>query len=179
MILAIDIDYREPQAQAAALLFEKWESKEPFTSYRLIIENIAPYESGSFYKRELPCITALLEIIKEEIKIIIVDGYVWLDENNRPGLGAYLFHHLKEKIPVIGVAKNKFKAPNPFMTEIYRGKSKKPLYITAAGIELKEAANFIKNMHGEFRIPDLLKKVDMLCRDWGQPNGDNKYNSAN
>lgn len=166
MIAAFDIDYQDPKAQAAALLFEKWESETPYSTYRLAIDEIAPYESGSFYKRELPCITTLLKNIQEEINTIVVDGYVWLDEHKKAGMGAYLFQYLNEKIPVIGVAKNKFKAPNPFTVEVLRGDSKKPLYITAAGIETSQAAVFIKNMHGDFRLPDLLKKVDMLCRDW-------------
>jgi len=52
------------------------------------------------------------------------------------------------------------------MQKIFRGKSTNPLYITSEGIELEIAADLILNMHGIYRIPTLLKKVDQLCRNW-------------
>jgi deoxyribonuclease V len=38
------------------------------------------------------------------------------------------------------------------------------LFITAAGVSLERAADYIKAMHGPFRLPTLLKRVDQLCR---------------
>ena len=166
MITCFDIDYQDPKANAAAVLFEHWAAESPAAVYSHIIPEIAPYESGSFYKRELPCIVSILKTIKEEIHTIVVDGYVWLDGNKKPGLGAYLFRHLGEKTRVIGVAKNRFKTPNSLAVEVFRGESKKPLFVTAAGMDVSDAVDAIRQMHGEFRIPDLLKRVDMLCRDW-------------
>jgi len=52
------------------------------------------------------------------------------------------------------------------MRKIYRGQSTNPLYITSEGIELEKSADLILNMHGDYRIPTLLKKVDQLCRNW-------------
>jgi deoxyribonuclease V len=94
--------------------------------------------------------------------LILIDGYVWLDENEI-GLGVYLYNELGGKIPVIGVAKSKFKTHSK-VKEVFRGNSHTPLYVSSIGIDLVEATQNIKNMHGSFRLPTLLKKVDQLCR---------------
>ena len=47
---------------------------------------------------------------------------------------------------------------------MYRGESKKPLFITAKGIDLDLAAHHIKEMYGPYRFPDLLKQVDSIGR---------------
>ena len=57
-----------------------------------------------------------------------------------------------------------FKDIDETRIEVLRGESKKPLYITAKGIDLHKAAEFIQKMHGDFRIPTLLKLVDSLGR---------------
>jgi deoxyinosine 3'endonuclease (endonuclease V) len=81
-------------------------------------------------------------------------------------LPLYLYRALDETVPVIGVAKNRFKTPNSLSVEVLRGESKKPLFVTAEGVEAVEVALLVQQMHGEFRIPDMLKRADMLCRDW-------------
>jgi hypothetical protein len=43
--------------------------------------------------------------------------------------------------------------------EVYRGKSIKPLYVSVIGIDLNYSAKLIKNLKGDFRIPDILKKL--------------------
>ena len=117
--------------------------------------------------RELPCILASLnQYDLDKVDMIIVDGFVWLNSEKKPNLDAYLFEKLDKKIPIIGVAKRKFHGENIFMKTIERGESKNPLFITAEGIEVNEAAELIQNMHGVFRIPTLLKAVDQLSREW-------------
>ncbi|MGG5600497.1 hypothetical protein [Myroides sp. DF42-4-2] len=75
-------------------------------------------------------------------------------------LGSYLFQALGEKTPVIGIAKSYFFTASNLVKEGYRGTSKKPLYVTAVGIDLDEAHQAIQQMYGEYRIPYLLKLVD-------------------
>jgi deoxyribonuclease V len=48
--------------------------------------------------------------------------------------------------------------------EVTRGHSLSPLYVSAAGMHLSDAMHHIQEMHGEFRIPTLLKRVDQLSR---------------
>ena len=129
------------------------------------MENIAEYVSGEFYKRELPCILSLLAKIEvESIEAIVVDGYVYLDDEGGLGLGGHLYHHLDAKIPVIGVAKAEFLSIDKQKTALVRGQSARPLYVTAAGMPLKDATAKIRSMHGEFRIPTLLRDLDKLTK---------------
>jgi len=164
MILAIDVDYREDKAFIAGVLFQNWNDTKAKKIVTTILESIEPYQSGQFYKRELPCILALLEKIKEtKLDCIVVDSYVYLGENKK-GLGAYLYEALDKKIPIIGVAKSPFRDAPLESNYIYRGKSKKPLYITSIGIDQEEAKKYILQMYGDFRIPMLLKETDRVCR---------------
>ena len=166
MILVVDVDYKNTTANVAALVFEEFGDDSALSTYTKIVEKISEYQPGEFYKRELPCILEILKIVEEKINLIIVDGYVWLNSNKKPGLGGHLYESLNGKIPIIGVAKRSFHAENDKMLKIYRGQSTNPLYITSEGIELEKSADLILNMHGTYRIPTLLKKVDQLCRNW-------------
>jgi deoxyribonuclease V len=166
MILALDVDYREKNANAAGILFSSWQDDSPKSEYSVKIENIEDYIPGKFFKRELPCLIKLIDLIKEEISVMIVDGYVWLNNENKPGLGAYLYEKYQQRFPVVGVAKRNFHSSGQNCRQILRGKSQSPLYITSAGIELDNAADLIRNMAGDNRIPVLLKRVDSLCRYW-------------
>lgn len=167
MKIVMDVGYDDTKANSASVTFQNWDDQTPISSNKIIINNIADYEPGQFYKRELPCLIQGLELYDlKEVDTIIIDGFVWLNSERKAGLGAYLFDALDKKIPIIGVAKRKFHGENIFMKMIERGKSKNPLFITAEGIDLNQAANLIKNMHGEYRIPTLLKEVDRLSREW-------------
>lgn len=48
--------------------------------------------------------------------------------------------------------------------ELCRGASRRPLYITAIGSDYLTAAEHIREMAGDHRIPTLLKTVDRLAR---------------
>ena len=90
-------------------------------------------------------------------------GVYWvkiLDEEGRYGLGAYLYEALGKEVPIIGVAKKHFKTNGKQVREVYRGQSQKPLYVTSIGLPLAEASQNIVEMHGAYRIPDLLKILD-------------------
>jgi deoxyribonuclease V len=109
MIAAVDVCYSETCATAGGVLFAQWTSERPARELREFIERVEPYEPGSFYKRELPCLLKLLEPVKDRVETIIVDGYVWLGPESRPGLGAHLYQSLGKLVPVIGVAKSIFR----------------------------------------------------------------------
>lgn len=74
----------------------------------------------------------------------------------------YLWQAMKEKVPVVGVAKTPFHSAAA--VEIIRGTSQSPLYVTAVGMDAAEAAQRIEGMAGQFRIPTLLRRVDQLAR---------------
>jgi len=110
-------------------------------------------------------ILCLLEALKvlDDIELIVVDGYVWLDEESHKGLGYHLYDALAVKVPIVGVAKAKF-GNTPTVCELLRGESEKPLYITTKDMELEEAKKAIASMYGKYRFPTLLKEVDSLAR---------------
>lgn len=165
MILAFDTYYFEDSAKTIGLQFENWSDSSYSKIFEESLSNIDKYVSGEFFKRELPCILSLIrQIDLSKCKAIIIDGYVYLDDENHYGLGAHLFEKLENKIPIIGVAKNNFKNIVNLKIEIFRGASLKPLFITSAGMDVREASELIKNMYGKYRIPELLKKVDSLGR---------------
>ncbi|GGB84695.1 endonuclease V [Flavobacterium suaedae] len=166
MILAFDTYYYNEKAKTVCLLFDKWDAAEPKQVFTEIRDNANEYIPGEFYKKELPCITALLEKIDlTNIKYIVVDGYAILDDEGKYGLGGHLYNYLEEKIPVIGVGKTNFQTVEERKREVLRGESKNPLYVTAVGIDVDTAAEYIKQMYGKYRMPTLLKKLDTLTKE--------------
>lgn len=166
MIYAFDTYYYEDFAKTVCIAFEDWSSGQENEIFSEKTEVSAEYESGAFYKRELPCILSLLEKIQlKSNDMIIVDGYVTLNDEGKIGLGGYLFEALNKKYPIIGIAKNRFSSPDSKRREVFRGESKTPLFLTAIGIDVDNVQKDIEHMHGNFRFPTLLKKLDLLTRE--------------
>jgi deoxyribonuclease V len=185
-LVCVDVDYRPRHVVTAALAFAAWESES--TSCEVVsCSDTAPagYVPGSFYERELPYVLAGLAEIGRvaglaglgepadtqpgaaRARAVIIDGYVWLGAG-RPGLGAHLHEALGQRTPVIGVAKRRFHGASDAVA-ILRGTSQVPLFVTAVGIDVTEAAAGVQRMHGAHRIPTLLKRVDRLSRDTPVP----------
>ncbi|MBP6825428.1 MAG: endonuclease V [Saprospiraceae bacterium] len=165
MICCLDVDYQSDRGQCAAVLFSNWTDAAPAKVYRSITDDIQPYVPGAFYKRELPCMLDALRLVAEPVTVLVIDGYVWLAEN-RGGLGFHLYEALNGEIPVVGVAKTKFRGVEMVAAPVYRGVSRQPLWVTAIGMDTSEAAGYIEQMAGEFRLPALLKVADGACREW-------------
>ena len=166
MIYTFDTYYFDGKARTACLGISDWKNEKPDFQLSEVIEGVEDYESGEFYKRELPCIESILKHINlTPTDILVVDGYVVLNDEGKFGLGGYLFQSLKKEIPIIGVAKNNFYGLNQLKREILRGESKNPLHITALGIDLDLAAEHIKSMHGDYRMPTILKMLDLASRE--------------
>ena len=164
MIFAVDVDYRERKAVAAGIAFDDWQNPVPANTFITQTDQVEEYQAGEFYKRELPIILMLLEQLPQLPEIIIIDGYVYLDRYQKAGLGVHLYNALKTKVAIIGVAKSRFQDIPP-ETEVFRSDSSRPLFVTAIGIDESEARGYIKKMHGNHRLPTILKAVDRLCRD--------------
>lgn len=166
MIYAFDTYYYEDFAKTVCIAFKDWNSEQENEIFNEKTKITAEYESGAFYKRELPCILSLLEKIQlKPNDIIIVDGYVTLNDEGKIGLGGYLFETLSRKFPVVGIAKNGFSSPDSKRREVFRGESKTPLFLTSIGIDVDEVQKKVEKMHGNFRFPTLLKRLDQLTRE--------------
>ncbi len=159
--LAIDVCYHSEGATAAAIGFDQWADALPCGSWKCHMPEVAEYEAGKFYLRELPCLLAVLKLLPKKPELVIIDGHVWL-RPGEPGLGMHL--HEATGIPVIGVAKTPFDLSS-HAVHVRRGTSQRPLYVTSVGIDQTLAATHIRAMHGAFRLPSLLKRVDQLCRE--------------
>jgi deoxyribonuclease V len=161
-LLAVDVQYRGSTGFCAGVSFEEWTQQNPTEEYVARRDGVNDYVPGNFYLRELPCIIDLLSAAPRA-DYIIIDGYVFLADEHHPGLGKHLFDAIGEKSAVIGVAKTRFHNV-PERYEIYRGKSRRPLFVSCVGCTMETAKESIRSMHGEGRIPTLLKSVDDLCR---------------
>jgi deoxyribonuclease V len=158
----VDVHYEGDRARAACVTSERWEDAAAQTQRTVELEAVAAYAPGEFYKRELPCVLKVLEGIDAEI--LVIDGYVFLDEHGRKGLGAHLHDALGK--PVVGIAKTAFNG-SAMAAKVLRGASKRPLYVTQVGVP--DAAERVKSMHGSSRIPTLVALVDQLSRRPSRP----------
>ncbi|MCP3140027.1 endonuclease V [Pyxidicoccus xibeiensis] len=164
MIACLDVDYRTELTVAVCVLFRAWTDSAEASHLVDRGPPAEPYEPGQFYRRELPHLLRVLAQVQEPLQAIIVDGYVWLGEE-RPGLGAHLYEALCRAVPVIGVAKTAFHSTGSAVP-VLRGQSLRPLFVTAIGMETQAAADHVRRMHGNSRIPTMLSRVDRLCRGY-------------
>jgi deoxyribonuclease V len=132
-----------------------------------VVPEVMPYRPGEFYLRELPPLRAVLRGLRG-LSLLVVDGYVDLDPAGRPGLGARA--HAEPGVPVIGVAKSAFRTAT-HAVPVLRGAATRPLFVTAAGMSRRDAADLVQAMAGRFRLPDALRRADALARagDAGNP----------
>jgi len=165
-IALLDVYYKGTGARAACVLGDTWESESPSRTYVQVIRTAEPYESGKFYRRELPCLISVLCLLPSLPDVIVVDGYVWLSPLQRPGLGAYLYEALKQARPVVGIAKSAFVGADSCsaVAQVFRGSSRNPLFVTAVGMELICAVQCVRRMAGKHRIPELMRIADQLSR---------------
>ncbi len=162
LAVCYDVHYDGDRAKACAVVFETGFEEQTVSRYCVHVKPESDYVSGQFYKRELPCILSVHKEIRETPTLAIIDGFVTLDGSKR-GLGGHLYLALGGKMPVIGVAKTFYRGCTRYM-KVYRGVSRRPLFVTCCGMELPHAASFVKSLRGQNRVPDVLAEVDHLTR---------------
>lgn len=164
MHYALDVDYRDDGSARAALVgFRAWDDAGAAHESVARVARVEPYEPGAFYRRELPCLLAALRDAPSPPTCVVVDGHAWLRALDDPGLGARLWEALGRAVPVVGVAKQAFQ--DGVAVPVLRGGSEKPLWVTAAGMDARDACRCVAVMHGAHRLPTLLKRADRACRD--------------
>jgi len=73
MIAAIDVYYPDDgSAVAGTVIFKDYTDSREYRKYTCHIPKTEAYIPGEFYKRELPCIMAALEMIIEDIDTVII-----------------------------------------------------------------------------------------------------------
>lgn len=164
MLLAIDVYYKKELARIVGVLFN-WQDLKPKEIIIENIDNVAEYIPGEFYKRELPCLLKLIKSINlEELEAIIIDGNIYVDNDLKFGLGGILWETLNRKIPIIGIAKTSFFSNKETVSEVYRGKSNKPLYVSTIDYPIENAIKNLIEMKGDYRIPSVLKELDTITK---------------
>jgi deoxyribonuclease V len=163
-IACLDVAYGAAAAAVAGAVIPSWDAERPS---RMLVRRFdgapANYEPGAFYKRELPLLLSLISELTEPLAAIVIDGYVWLAANDTSGLGGHLFTSLGHRVPVIGIAKTRYR-DDTWSCPVLRGTSRRPLFVTAAGVPTEEAAGWVRRMHGDHRIPTILALVDRATR---------------
>ena len=153
--LAVDsYYYNDSDCYTVGVIFNSWTDKKPEKIVSCHTSKFGPYIPGQFWIRELPGIKSLLgKLDMTEFDTIVVDGFVNFGKDH-PGLGEHLHELLGDSIQVVGIAKSKFTGCEKFSKPVFRGKATNPLWVQ--GID----PDVIKNMSGNYKIPDLLKILD-------------------
>jgi deoxyribonuclease V len=158
---AVDVHYMSTGgARAAAVLAADAAFAHTLAERTAVVPRVLPYRPGQFYLRELPPLSAVLNDVSG-LGLLVIDGYADLDPAGRPGLGAYA--HAEFGIPVIGVAKSRFRTAT-HAVPVLRGSSARPLFVTAAGMPAADAADLVRCMAGRYRLPDAVRRADTLAR---------------
>jgi deoxyribonuclease V len=169
VLACLDVDYRADSAVAACVVLGDWADATPLVEHSVRVPGPpAEYVPGEFFRRELPPLLAVLRTLvlpapdgSGEPAIVLVDGYVSL--GGRPGLGQHLHEALGGRVAVVGVAKTHFRSASDALP-VCRGTSARPLYVSAVGLDVAEAARGVTRMAGPFRLPAMLLRVDRLSR---------------
>ena len=163
--IAVDSYYEGDTAYNVGVVFRDLKDSQPLEIIKTETHNLSPYIPGEFYKRELPGILSILEKIElPEFDTIILDGFYKLYDGKeiRPGLGMKLEEalgeHVHSDLSIWCIAKSDFIMTSEISELVRRGKeTKKPLYVQASrGL----VGVLVKEMHGEHRIPTILKILD-------------------
>jgi deoxyribonuclease V len=158
---AVDVHYlRTGGAWAAAVLAADAAFAHVLAERTAVVPRVEAYRPGEFYLRELPPLRAVLADLSG-LGLLVVDGYADLDPGGRPGLGTRA--HAEFGIPVIGVAKSRFRTAI-HAVPVVRGSSVRPLFVTAAGMPRADAAELVRRMARRYRLPDAPRRADTLAR---------------
>src|SRR5215208_6578473 len=133
MIACLDVHYWNASARAACVLLADSSDCLPVASQLADVNDVEPYQPGSFYLRELPCLLAVLRLLTTTPAALVVDGYVWISPEGKPGLGAHLHDAIGRAAPVVGVAKTQFMTftDSTLVVPVQRGASTRPLFVTS------------------------------------------------
>ena len=148
---------------AAAVAFDAWDAPEASHTYTCQIGQIEKTTRDELDLRDLPCLLQLLRVHRLQPELIVIDGFVHLDSDETPGLGRHLHHALEGRTAVIGVAKTGLPGL-PAQFEVSREAETRPLVVTCIGIDLGEAKARLRAMHGQRRVPTLLKLVARIAK---------------
>jgi deoxyribonuclease V len=163
MKLAVAVHHDSTGALAAAVAFDEWAAPEALRSYTTRIDHVERAARGELDLRDLPCLLQLLREHALAPECIVIDGCVFLDAQDTPGLGRHLHHALGGHIGVIGVCKTAMPGM-PAQFEVHREDEARPVIVTCIGLDIGAAKARLRAMHGKRRVPTLLKLAVRLAK---------------
>ncbi|MCW1968987.1 MAG: endonuclease V [Anaerolineae bacterium] len=163
MYFSCDVQYEQKIGYAAGICFQRLQSQSVDFVVTAILQPVAEYKPGEFYQRELPCLIELIKKLETLPKIIFIDGYVWL-QNDQLALGGRLYEYLDRKVIVIGIAKSFLRIAGENISMYYKS-SHRPIYISAAGLSLDDAMQCVKEMPYQGHLPLMMKYADIAARN--------------
>jgi deoxyribonuclease V len=164
MKLAVCVHRDSAGAIAAAVAFDDWGAPEADKTYTCRIAAVEKAVRGELDLSDLPCLLQLLRQHALAPELILIDGLVHLDADETPALGRHLHHALDGRTAVIGVSKAAVPGL-PAQFEVVREAEARPLTITCIGIDLGAAKARLRAMHGQRRVPTLLKLVARIAKN--------------
>jgi len=163
-VLAMDVAYGDTgEAYAAGVGFDGFDAQTSRWEGGVLLPTTAPYEPGAFYRRELPCLMAVIQTARTagfSPDVLLVDGYASFGIPGRMALGEHLVR--ETGLPSVGIAKTAFFGA--LHREVLRGGSVQPLYVSSVGIDLADAVDAVRRMHGPHRLPEMIGRVDRAAR---------------
>jgi deoxyribonuclease V len=166
--LSTDVAYHDGTGYGIGLVFSKFTDDTAESVIEVIVPDVGEYVPGEFYKRELKVLLAIHEeyvrLYKKEPLCIFIDAYV--DLGDKKGCGQYFADAIENTAVIIGIAKNAYVPADKVCEKVLRGTSVKPLFVTSTIVPKEDAAVLVKMLHGENRFPTLIKKTDMLTKEF-------------
>jgi deoxyribonuclease V len=166
--LSTDVAYHDGTGYGVGVVFHGCFDDTPADVIEVIVKDVGEYTPGEFYKRELKVLMAIYEEFTKRYEkpplVVFVDAYVDLGE--KKGCGQYFAEATEDASIVIGIAKNPYTPADAVTEKVLRGSSTRPLYVTSTIIPKEDAGTLVKMLHGSNRHPTLIKKTDMLTKDF-------------
>ena len=162
LLVAVQVDGE--QANAAAVAFDAWDAPEATKTYFTHVAQVGKAVRGELDLRELPCVMQLLAEHKLEPELVLIEGFVYLDADDTPGLGQRLFEALGGKVPVVGLSKKSLPELSS-QFEVMREDETPPLIVTSVGLDIGAAKVRVRSMHGRKRVPTLMKLAARLAKN--------------
>lgn len=161
-ILALDVAYKGSQYKGVGIVFSEWTQGEPSEVIEIKGRNNAPYIPGEFWKKEVPILKELCKNL-DQIKTIIVDGFLEVLDDRTEELNSSFYEHLMKELKgwkgqVIGIAKSDFGETGKKGYALRWERGGKPLWIQWKNG--KDPTKNLKEMKGDKRLPDLLQFLD-------------------
>ncbi len=148
------------------MAFDDWDAAEAARNFTSRVAPVDPPVRSPPGAVELAGVLHLLREHALQPELIVIDGPVHLDAAEKPAWGRQLFDVLGGRTAVIGISTPTTSGLSA-QFEVWRDAEARPLIVTCVGIDLGAAKVRLRTMHGQRRVPTLMKLAIRLARGTG------------